>query len=159
MFGKNIIGLLLCMMPLASCAPEKEVLPVPPDQAAFQTAWDQSDGYQTRLLQQIPHEITHWTGKVVVKNTFYMGTQWEVHLFVVQVAKNLAFAAYGYDPKVRSDFPNAGYYVQFSGVKVDNPAGPIQAYLEIAGMEKLALVEIKLTSVTVPRDTRRGNGL
>lgn len=158
MFGKRILGLVLCAMSLASCAPEEQALPVPPDQAAFQKAWDQSDGYQTQLLKQIPHDIAHWTGKVVAKNTLYTRTGWEVHLFVVQVAKNLAFVAYGYDPKVRSGTSHAGYYVQFDGVKVDSP-GPFQAELEIAGREKLALVEIKLTHVWVPRYSHQGYGL
>ncbi|WP_420966847.1 hypothetical protein [Bradyrhizobium sp. B120] len=94
----------------------------------------------------------------MTKKTMYTPqTGWQVHLFVVQIAKNLAFVAYGYDPKVRSDIAHAGYYVEFDGVRVDAP-GPIQTQLEVAGSEKLALVEIKLSHVSVPRYSHQGPG-
>jgi hypothetical protein len=39
-----------------------------------------------------------------------------------ELAQIPSWRAYGNEPKVRSDFPEAGYYVQFDGVKPDIPA-------------------------------------
>jgi hypothetical protein len=161
MFGKRIVGLLLCAISLASCEqPEEQILPVPPDQEIFQKAWILPGG------APIPHEISHWTGRVMAKNAVYSEkTGWHVEVFVVQIAKNLAFVAYGEDPKLtrdritrsQMDVARAGHYVEFDGVQVDQPKFS-QSDLEILDNGKLRLVEIKLTRLRVPRHVYQGHG-
>lgn len=161
MFGKRIVGLLLCAISLASCEqPEETILPVPPDQEIFQKAWNLPGG------APIPHDISHWTGRVMTKNAVYSAeTGWHVEVFVVQIAKNLAFVAYGEDPKLardrktqmQTDVAHAGYYVEFDGVRVDQPKF-VHSDLEIPDHEKLRLVEIKLTRLRVPGYVSQGHG-
>jgi hypothetical protein len=146
-----MIGLLVCA-PMAACGgnPENNMLPVPPDQAAFQRAWNRArnkyaHSYDSRVLGEMPKELKQWTGKVLVKNT----VKGQVELFVVQVSEEVAVVVYGVDPKVWADMADAGNYVEFSGVQPDHPSPRSHAdELRIAGI--WVLVELKLDGVSVP---------
>ncbi|MCC8939546.1 hypothetical protein H8A99_24480 [Bradyrhizobium sp. Arg68] len=102
----------------------------------------------------------------MTKNAVYSAeTGWHVEAFVVQIAKNLAVVAYGEDPKLagdpktrlQTDVAHAGYYVEFDGVRVDQPKF-MQSDLEIPDNGKLRLIEIKLTRLRVPRYVSQGHG-
>src|SRR3569832_1407853 len=155
MFCRTIIALLVCVMPLASCGNPAEVkLPVPPDEDAFQFDWNKTGGHC--CLDKIPRDLNGWTGRVLVKKTAPTGGGHRVELFVVEIAKNIAVVSYGNDdPKVRSDIPEAGWYVKFDAVTADLPWSSASE-LQMLGKDRLVLVEIKLKSVMAPGDPRHG---
>lgn len=155
---KTILNLLICVLPLASCGSSAEVkLPVPPDEDAFQFDWNKTGG--NCCLDKIPRDLNGWTGRVLVKKTARTEGGHRVELFVVEIAKNLAFVSYGNDdPKVRSDIPEAGWYVKFDAVKADLPWSSV-GELQMIGKHRLVLVEIKLKSVIAPGNHRQGYGL
>ena len=157
MLLKITIEVLMCAS-LAACGPDSEQneLPVSSDQAAFRRTWDRglsTYSYDSRALTELPKEMKRWTGKVLVRNT----VNGRIELLVVQIADKVAIVAYGLDQELRADLADRDSYVEFSGVRPDNPVPRSGANeLRVSGI--WALVEVKLDRITVP-GKRSGHGI
>ncbi|WP_315798391.1 MULTISPECIES: hypothetical protein [unclassified Bradyrhizobium] len=160
---RALFGILLSSL-IAGCDlnPQLRPVPVPADQAAFQSAWNAGRSYSTltnsssydgRVEEQMPRDLRNWTGKVLIKKT----VRGKVELFVVQVADQVAVVAYNVDPALRADLADRDNYVQFSGVRPEHPSPTFHSdELQISGI--WVLFEMRLDKVSVPNH-RQGQGI